>query len=138
MQKTLYRFFGYFFHISSTKARWGTIFLFFEIFCRKRTSSFFWTRLTGEGTSEVMSGTSGDHLLVTSASKKSQAFWIGWRLEPLKKLLVFIDVWDQKNRLGWFSCCFLLCPVALILTFSCGGGNPLCFKNPFQKVDYIS
>ena len=61
---------GYFFHKASTKARWGTIFMFLRFLSQKKFKFFFWIRLTGKGTSEVTSGTSGYHLLVTSATKK--------------------------------------------------------------------
>ena len=87
IQKRLYRFFraicvfffvncwlvvahGYFFHKPSTKSSLGDNFCVFEIFCRKKITFFFWIRLTGERTSKVTSGTSGDHLLVTSVTKK--------------------------------------------------------------------
>ena len=108
IQKRLYRFFvqsmcffaakcwhvvshGYFFHKASTKARWGTIFMFLRFLSQKKFKFFFWIRLTGKGTSEVTSGTSGYHLLVTSATKKKVGpSWSG-------------DVWNQKKspRLWW-------------------------------------
>ena len=92
MQKTLYRFFswnlfffvncsdvvslGYFIHKPSTKARWGTIFVCLKLFVSQKIQ-VFWIRLTGERTSGVTSGTSGNHLMVTSVTKKCQAFLVG-------------------------------------------------------------
>ena len=60
---------GYVIHKPSTKARWGTNFVCLRFFVAKK-SRFFSIRLTGERTSKVTSGTSGDHLLVTSVTKK--------------------------------------------------------------------
>ena len=50
----------------------------FSVFFRFFVANIFWIRLTGEGTSEVTSGTSGNHLMVTSATKKKSGLldWV--------------------------------------------------------------
>ena len=52
----------------SIKSSFGDNFFVVEFFFAK--NSDFFIRLTGKGTSEVTSGTSGDHLLVTSVTQK--------------------------------------------------------------------
>ena len=59
-------------------------FCVFEFVFRKKLM-FFLDTSNRERTSEVTSGTSGDHLLVTSATKKCQAFLVGWRLKTVEK-----------------------------------------------------
>ena len=112
---------GYFFHTTSRKDPWGTIVLVLRFFIAKKLK-FFWISLTGKGTSEVTSWISDDHLLVTSATKKMSSLLnrvMSGTLEKISSSLVTSET--KEIQLGGFSCCFLFCPVALILSFSCGG-----------------